>query len=289
MFRKTLSLPVSGLLAVLIGSFLTFNTGCNMNSPLTNNETAETQQFIDNGSGDTGRAAPKITGEVEIVWKGGMGQDSVQAAQPRRAFVLMEVFEPSFNQLGHGTCIYTVTDEVGAIHRQIVIEMEGAIVDKTNAKAWYRGVVVADTKGCSGGPDSGHDPGCAGDTGGCGEDHDHTSGGCNTGGEDEGHDGGCAGHDGGTDHEGGSGGSGGMQVSGRNCRVGQLFIGKTHDGGTPGVNGDGITWKWFDADNPNAPTLDDLSTWQHLCGKTIIGGNIVVHTGAVPASRPVER
>jgi len=78
---------------------------------------------------------------------------------------------------------------------------------------------------------------------------------------------------------GGSGGMGGAQVSGRNCRVGQYFVGKAHDGGTPGTNGDGVTWKWFDAANPNVPVLEDLSTWSHLCAKTIIAGNIVVHTG----------
>jgi hypothetical protein len=275
------NLPVSGLMVAVIGLLIVFNNGCKLNNPFTNDETADLQ-LIDGNSGQNGKSAPKLTGEVEIVWKGGMGMDSVQAAQPRRAFVSIEAFEPEANRPGHGTCVYTVTDEIGTIHRQIVIDLEGARVDEATAKAWYRGVVVSDTKGCAGGSDGGHSTDCAGDTGGCGEDHDHTSGGCNAGGEDEGHDGGCSGH-------GGSGGSGGAQVSGRNCRVGQLFVGRAHDGGTPGVRGDGITWKWFDADNPNVPTLDDLSTWQHLCGKTIIDGNLVVHTGAQATDQANQR
>jgi len=41
---------------------------------------------------------------------------------------------------------------------------------------------------------------------------------------------------------------------------------------------DGITWKWFDAADDRLPTLDDLDTWPHLCRKTILGGNLVIHT-----------
>lgn len=272
-------LPVRALLAIIVSYVLIMAPGCNLDSPLTNDAAAPGQPG--ESSPGQGVANPMITGDVEIVWKGGKGQDSTQAAEVRRAFLYICAFEPAVNQPGHGTAVYTVTNEIGEIHRQIVIELEGSRIDALNAKAWYRGVVVSDTKGCGGGPDAGHSTECPGDTAGCGEDHDHTEGGCNSGGVDEGHDGGCSSHS----AMGGSGGMGGPQVSGRNCRVGQYFVGKAHDGGTPGTNGDGITWKWFDAANPNVPVLEDLSTWSHLCAKTIISGNIVVHTGTERPTR----
>lgn len=273
MLSQKRRLPVGVLLTLLVGCVLALAPGCKLDSPVTHEVVAP--EVPDLSSPGQGVASPKITGDVEIVFKGGKGQDSTQT-EAKRAFLSINAFEPSDGQAGHGSATYTVTNEIGEVHRQIVIELEGASVDPVNAKAWYRGVVVSDTKGCGGGPDGGHTTECPGDTAGCGEDdHDHTEGGCNSGGVDEGHDGGCSGHSG----MGGSGGMGGPQVSGRNCRVGQYFVGKAHDGGTPGTNGDGITWKWFDAANPNVPVLGDLSTWSHLCGKTIIGGNIVVHTG----------
>ena len=52
---------------------------------------------------------------------------------------------------------------------------------------------------------------------------------------------------------------------------------KMHDGGTPGTNGDGITWKWFDPEADWVPTIENVEEWPHLCKKTIIGGNLVVH------------
>jgi hypothetical protein len=97
------NLPVSGLMVAVIGLLIVFNNGCKLNNPFTNDETADLQ-LIDGNSGQNGKSAPKLTGEVEIVWKGGMGMDSVQAAQPRRAFVSIEAFEPEANRPDHGTC-----------------------------------------------------------------------------------------------------------------------------------------------------------------------------------------
>jgi len=147
----------------------------------------------------------------------------------------------------------------------------------------------------SGGDDGTHDEGgCSQDDTG-GDDGTHDEGGCShddTGGDDVTHDagcshddtggdegGGCSGED---DHEGGMGGSPGgadkgNPMSGKNCRLGQIIALKVHDVGTPGTNGDGITWKWFSPEAMNAPSIDKISMWPHLCKKTIIGGNIVVH------------
>jgi hypothetical protein len=148
--------------------------------------------------------------------------------------------------------------------------------------------------GCSGGSggcasDHDHvDGGCGGTDGGCASDHDHVDGGCSgSDGHDGGHDGGCSGSSGSCGgHDETSGG--GNRVNGRTCRVGQILVGKAHDGGTPGISGDGITWKWFDADDPTLPSLDDITAWPHLCGKTILAGNIVVHTARDDGSKIME-
>jgi len=38
----------------------------------------------------------------------------------------------------------------------------------------------------------------------------------------------------------------GNPTSGKNCRIGQILAVKIHDVDSPGMNEDGITWKWFD-------------------------------------------
>jgi hypothetical protein len=143
--------------------------------------------------------------------------------------------------------------------------------------------------GDMGGPggDSHDDGGCSHDDGGtddggCSHDDGGTDdGGCShdDGGTD---DGGCSHDDGGTDDGGcsgggGTGGHGAYHVSGQDPRVGQIIVGKLHDGGTPAVDLDGITWKWFHPENPNLPSIDDIAAWPHLCKKTIIGGNLKIH------------
>ena len=123
--------------------------------------------------------------------------------------------------------------------------------------------------GMSGGgcTDTTHEEGCSGDHGSEG------SGGMSEGGcTDSTHEEGCSG-----DH--GSGGSGGMgsEVKGKNCRIGQVIAIKCHDGATPGVDGDGITWKWFSSTGNFVPSINNKSEWPHLCKKTIIEGNIMLH------------
>ena len=151
--------------------------------------------------------------------------------------------------------------------------------------------------GCShddtGGDDTHDEGGCShDDTGG---DDTHDEGGCShddTGGDDT-HDEGCS-HDdeggddgsgcsGEDDHEGGMGGSPGGDdkgnpMSGKNCRLGQVIALKVHDVGTPGTQGDGITWKWFHPEAYKLPSIEPFAKWHNLCKKTIIGGNIVVHS-----------
>ena len=142
------------------------------------------------------------------------------------------------------------------------------------------------------GGSGGMEGGSGGTEGGCsGSDGTtHTDGGC-SGSDGTTHtDGGCSGSDGGTHDDGGcagggSGGSGG-HVSGSGSRVGQFLAIKMHDVDTPAVDGDGITWKWFAAGT--APQILDVAgvypdgyadeyKWPHLCKKTILGGNLMIH------------
>jgi hypothetical protein len=132
--------------------------------------------------------------------------------------------------------------------------------------------------GCT---DTDHTDGGCTDTdhtdGGC-TDTDHTDGGCT----DTDHtDGGCSGsdHTGGSPGDHGSGGDSGMgnPLKGKNCRVGQIIAIKCHDVVTPGIDGDGITWKWYSKEGSFVPNVYNISEWRHLCKKTILEGNIQVH------------
>jgi hypothetical protein len=264
-----------------------------------------------------GRAA-HATGLVELVWKGsanapaGAHGDSVRFAEAE-----FDLHEPEAGMPAKGTFTYRVVSGSGTVHREVTANIEGAAVEIGARKVWYIGRVVADTKGCNGGPGGGHDVACGGDTGGgCSDGHDdghdggcsdgHDEGGCTDGGgttvggcpdgthdETEGgcpegsHDSGDTGCPDGThdDVEGGcpegshpAGGTGGPSgATGRTCRVGQMIVGKAHDTGTPGAPYDGITWKWFLGDDPDLPSIDDVAAWPHLCRKEITGGNLVIH------------
>jgi hypothetical protein len=189
------------------------------------------------------------------------------------------------NQSAHGTFLFSVLNIIdSSLHRQITINIDAVYVEESTNKAWFRGIVIADTKGCNGNSSGGHEEGCEG--GGCSGDEngDHTEG-CS--GHDSGHDSGCSGDDGesheggcaGSGGQGGQGGNGGEGVNGQSCRIGQILAVKVHDISTPGTDGDGITWKWFDPDDPNVENLDknNVNGWPHLCKKIILAGNLVVH------------
>jgi hypothetical protein len=324
---------------------------------------------------------PKVTGEVEIEWKGGNGRQ-FPPEEAKLAFAEFDGFQMTENgQAARGSFVFRVfnpaptPDEEMTLHREIVAEASGVVIDLVQRKAWMIAQVIADTKQCSsgggcdghdggtggsGGPggctdcggDTGHDGGCSGhddgthDDGGCsgsdGGTHDdggcagggtggmeggtdgmdggtgaidggtggteggcagsdgttHTDGGC-SGSDGTTHtDGGCSGSDGtthtdggcsgsdGTSHDGGCSGSGGggpgIHVSGSGSRVGQVLAIKLHDGGTPGTDGDGITWKWFSGEDPELPQITDRASWPHLCKKMILEGNLMIHDPPLP-------
>lgn len=239
----------------------------------------------------------KAIGSVEIIWKGGEKANE-KGSQPEQllAFFDFNAHEGDEIENSKGDIVFLVTEADYTFHREIKASVIDVHIDSDQNKAWFVAQVVSDSKGCED-DDGGHDTGCSGDDhtdheGGDSSDDTNQDTGCShddVDDSDAAHDGGCS-HDdtddGGcsdddtddVDHESGTSGGGdkGNPLSGKNCRVGQMIAVKVHDNGSPGVNGDGITWKWFDS-NTTFPTTTNTSDWPHLCKKIIINGNIVVH------------
>lgn len=225
------------------------------------------------------------TGSVEVMRMNNKGN-----GDPNDKIMIADfnAHEEHYNQDDHGTFIFSVLKLDSSVHRVITIDLDLVYIDGTSKKAWFKGVVISDTKGCGGNGHGGHTEGCE-DSGGCsGNESGEHSEGCT--GHDSGHDSGCSGDDGETHTDGcagsggeggeeGIGGNGGMGVNGKSCRIGQILLVKVHDLATPGTDGDGITWKWFDPDDDNIASLEtkDVEEWPHLCKKTIIEGNLVLH------------
>jgi len=254
-----------------------------------------------NDSGVLAKPHKHATGSVEVMrannngsgGQGGNGGGGNNGNQDDKIMIAdFNAHESHNGQPAHGVFLFSVLDAIdSSLHRQITIDIDWVQVDVESNKAWFRGIVIADTKGCGGnGGSGGHDEGCE-DDGGCSGDEngDHTEG-CS--GHDSGHDSGCSGddgetHEGGCEGSGGQGGQGGQGsnggggANGKNCRIGQVLAIKVHDVGSPGTNGDGITWKWFDPDDDRVAGQKlentDVNSWPHLCKKTILAGNLVVH------------
>jgi hypothetical protein len=94
------------------------------------------------------------------------------------------------------------------------------------------------------------------------------------GGSDPGHD---TGHDSGHEVSSMPGGESGSHGGGRD-RVGQLIGLRAIDNGSPGSM-DTVAWKWFSTDDMQVNTIPSIDK---LCPKTIISGNLVVHTAKTP-------
>lgn len=204
----------------------------------------------------------KVTGDFEIEWKGNAGNHNNQTGMAsRKGIVSFEAFAPTATKAPKGNFTFQVLQD-DTLHRQIEANVYAVFVHPDLDKAWFLAEVIYDSKACAehGGPgEGGHDDmgDCDDEEGGC--DHDDGS---------DGHDAGCPGDD--ADHE-------NVHISGKQCRVSQIVAVKAHDVATPGVDGDGITWKWFVADDQNLPDIDLVNNWPHLCKKTILSGNLVIH------------
>lgn len=238
--------------------------------------------------------ALRATGSIQILWEGG-GQNKETEVLPdlKPAFFNFDAHEGVSSMHAKGEISYQVLNEDLTVHREIKANVQDVLVDADLKKAWIIASVYYDSKSedddhCDHGDDGcTHDDeeGCSHeDDEGCTHDDEESSnhddgGGCDGGctHDDEGGcDGGCS-HDDDESCEGGNNGGSG-KLSGKNSRVGQLIAVKVHDGGTPGARNDGITWRWYSTSGVFIPSIENYLDWPHLCKKTIIEGNLVVHT-----------
>jgi hypothetical protein len=217
--------------------------------------------------------AMKATGTVDVEWRGGMGSPEPTGAL-KTAQVEVVIF--TGDRVNQGEFFYRVFTPDGVLHREVRAVMQSSRIAGNSAIGCA--LVVSDDKfGGGGGGGGGCGGGCGGDEGGC-DGHDDS---CS---DDEGgdtHDDSCSGEEGGCTHETGgetmsaSSMSGEMGASGKN-RLGQYVVVKLTDNGTPGPGYDQLAWHWF------APaygaTLDVTNGYSgHLCWKTILGGNLMIH------------
>lgn len=273
---------------------ITFCIGCEKEQILpdaitTENLSLKTQTL----KGAKKQKAAKITGSVELLWKGGAkGSDKGNKPENLLAFIDLNAHEAAKGKGPKGEIVYRVLETDLSLHREIKAAVISVLVDPDEQRGLIIAQVVSDSKGCMGNGGSGHDSNCSsgehddtshdggcdhvdGDEGGC--DHeDGDEGGCD---HEDGDESRCAGGGHVTDKGPGSGGSGekGNPMSGKNCRLGQILIIKIRDVSTPGTSGDCITWKWFSPDTDFVSDIGTIDDCPHLCKKDIIGGNLVLH------------
>ena len=301
--------PVRTLSAIIL--LILGTTACEKEQIMPDTLMADQSSILKGAASKKNISGHKATGSVELMWKGATkGSDKGNKPDDLQVFFEFNAHEGNSAKAAKGELVFRVLEADASMHREIKARVSDVFINMQDKKAWILATVYSDSKGCSGDDHGGHDSNCSSgghddseggcshddtdgddgthDEGGCshddtgGDDGSHDEGGCSnddTGGDDVTHDEGCSGED---DHGGGNGGSPGgtdkgNPMSGKNCRLGQIMVLKLHDVGTPGINGDGITWKWFSPEALNLPSIDKISEWKHLCKKTIIGGNIVVH------------
>lgn len=257
-------------------------TGCELDDLNVMDNDVQEQAFLK--AATTGETL-LATGFVELLWKGReKGSDKGNKPEDLLTFLDFNAHEGIRQKSAKGEIIFQVLETDYSLHREIKADVFEVLIDPGTKKAWIVGKVVADSKGCLGNGNGGHDSNCSAGheepDGGCSHDDTGTDGGCSD--DDSSHDGGCTHENASTEGMGGSGAPGGDDkgnpLSGKNCRTGQIIAMKLHDGGSPGMNNDGITWKWFDPEADFVPGLENIGQWPHLCKKTIIDGNLVVHT-----------
>lgn len=229
----------------------------------------------------------KATGSVQVLWESGSKhKETDEGTKYRQALFQFDAHEEINNRVTKGEIILQVYEDELVLHREIKATVQDVFIDPEQKKAWFTGIVYYGSKSQEDNHDDHEEGGCTHEDGEeCTHDDDE-SGGCDGGcSDDEGgcshddgeeSDGGCT-HDDEESCEGGGEGSSG-KLSGKNPRVGQIIAVKIHDGGTPGAGNDGITWRWFSSNHAFVPSTDNISEWPHLCKKTILEGNLVVHT-----------
>ena len=263
--------PVRTLSAIIL--LIVGTTACEKEQILPDAQ-MDAQSGILKGAASKNKKGHKATGSVELMWKGASkGSDKGNKPDDLLVFFEFNAHEGNDTKDPKGELVYRVLEADASLHREIKAKVFDVSFDMVQKRALIHATVFSDSKGCSGDDHGGHDSNCS--SGG----HDDSEGGCGHDGTEEDEGGGCSGED---DHGGGMGGipggaDKGNPMSGKNCRIGQIIALKVRDVGTPGREGDLIFWKWFSPDATNLPPIEDCTKWKHLCEKTIIGGNIVVH------------
>lgn len=211
--------------------------------------------------------ALQATGDVQVTFYSmggengnGGGESNASEDNLKYAHVVFDAHEADKKNPAKGNIIIDMTDAYGTIKRQFVSEVYDVLVDPDLNKANILALVISDTKTES--DDTDHDHGDGGHEDGGHEDGGHSDGNHEDGDHEDG------------DHEDHGGND---TPKGNQSRVGQVLAVTVIDGGTPGIQGDLMGWKWFGKNNPNTPSLDRPNGWANLENRVIIDGNLVVH------------
>lgn len=221
----------------------------------------------------------KATGDVEVTFISNPGghengnENISKEGSQKIAHVVFNAHEADLNKKAKGNIEIYMINKDGLVKRTFIAEVYDVNVDPLDKVARFLAKVTSDVRSDEG--DSGHGDSDeehsgqgnqnGGENGGNHTDGDHAEGGDthdDSDHDDSDHGGGCNSDD---------------EVHGNQSRVGQTLGVKVKDGGSPGTNGDEIGWKWYAGNNPNEPSLDDQSTWEGMCLKDILAGNLVVH------------
>lgn len=197
----------------------------------------------------------KATGEIDVEYYNKSGDETL--SEMKYATVAFNAHEAAKKNSAKGDITIMMTKPNGMISREIKAEVFAVMVDPETTEARFLALVTSDVKN----DDSEHNDGDHED--GDHEDGDHEDG------DSSGSD-----HDD-SEHEGGS--DSGHNNDGRNSRIGQTIAVKVFDGGTPGVNGDSIHWKWYGPNHQQLPDIQDNTGWEKDGQKNIVAGNLVVH------------
>ena len=211
----------------------------------------------------------KATGEIEVEYFNKAGGEMI--SDLKHATVLFNAHEAYKKNDAKGDITIMMKNSNGIINREIKADVFDVGVDIETKEACFLAHVISDVKT----HDSEHEDGCDSDHDdgdSCGSEHDDSDS-CSSE-HDDGDS--CSSEHDVSEHE-GSGGSG-NKINGRNSRVGQTIAVKVFDGGTPGINGDSIHWKWYGPNHQPLPDIQGKTGWGHKCQKNIVAGNLVVHT-----------
>lgn len=218
---------------------LVITSACDMEQIIPGTGLTDDIYFEDARKAAKGNAL-KVTGSVELIWKGGTkGSDKGNKPEELLTFLDISAHGRTASKDPKGEIVYTVLEPDYSLHREIIAQVLDVQIgyEKGKEKAFVVAIVISDSKGCAGDGHSGHDDTCGGsvddhsghdggcshedsDEGGCSDSHTdeggcstdvqvdvggsvdvHEEGGCSDEHTDEG---GCSGSDSGSDDHGGS-------------------------------------------------------------------------------------